>query len=383
MMANQQPPVPPNSDDENREYNDWLNKRKSQPEIAPPSVEFMEMMRQAATRYQPSAEDGTPVEAPFDAPPDDLPELDAPEPLPLPTLPLAAPMPVYKTNAPVLTDDDEFEQSDTLSGKPARRRKKRGSRTIGVFAGILRTLIVIVFAAGLTATIFTWFTPSEFISSNVRESLSLVIAADNTPVPANAIATPNWARRIGIVSGHRGPENDPGAVCPDGLTEAEINLNVAQMVVSNLQARGYTTVDLLDEFDPRLDGYQASALVSIHVNSCQDYGEVVSGFLISTASARVGGGRDDILVDCIAQNYAVTSGLERRTGLTIDMTDYHTFREINFNTPAAIIELGFLRADRDLLTGRPDALAQGITDGILCFLEPGVAPPPMSSTPGA
>jgi hypothetical protein len=37
-------------------------------------------------------------------------------------------------------------------------------------------------------------------------------------------------------------------------------------------------------------------------------------------------------------------------------------------------------ADREVLTQRQDALAQGITNGILCFLEPG-PPSYFASTP--
>lgn len=258
----------------------------------------------------------------------------------------------------------------------------RVRKTVGVFGGIIRSFVLVIAAAGLTATIFTWFTPSDFINRSVRQELSAALATDTAPLSPTLPPTPNWARRIGIVSGHRGPQNDPGAVCPDGLTEAEINFNVASQVVQNLRARGYT-VDLLDEFDPRLDNYEASALVSIHANTCQDFGERVSGFLIAAAAARVTArGNDQLLVDCIAQHYAVASGLERREGVTVDMTDYHTFREINALTPAAIIELGFMLADRDLLTGRPDVLADGITDGILCFLEPGVVPGPQLQAVG-
>ena len=51
------------------------------------------------------------------------------------------------------------------------------------------------------------------------------------------------------------------------------------------------------------------------------------------------------------------------------MTQYHTFYEIDPNTPGAIIEVGFMLADRTLLTQRPDLVAQGIIDGILCFLQ--------------
>jgi hypothetical protein len=62
------------------------------------------------------------------------------------------------------------------------------------------------------------------------------------------------------------------------------------------------------------------------------------------------------------------------------MTDYHTFREIHPLTPAAIIELGFMLADRPVLTGKQEEMARGITDGILCYLEPGELPP--TPTPG-
>jgi len=229
---------------------------------------------------------------------------------------------------------------------------------------------VVVVAAGLMATIFTWWTPNAFISDGVRAELSIAMATDAaTPIPTN-LPTPNWAQRIGVVSGHRGPENDPGAVCDDGLTEAEINFAVAQSVVASLRGMGYT-VDLLDEFDPRLQNYQAVALVSIHSNTCQDWnGEIVSGYLISAAAARISArGNDDVLVECIAETYELASGLERRTGVTVDMTDYHTFREIHPLTPAAILELGFMRADREVLTERQEELARGITDGVLCFLN--------------
>lgn len=253
-----------------------------------------------------------------------------------------------------------------------RRRAQRTRATWGAVGGFVRAWVVIAAAALLTATIFTWFTPPAFLSVAVRNDLSAASApATAVPQPTQP-ALANWERRIGIVSGHRGPENDPGAVCPDGLTEAEINFNVAQAVVSTLQARGYS-VDLLDEFDPRLEGYQASALVSIHANTCRQWpgGEVVSGFLIAGPAARISArGSDDLLVGCIARSYANATGLALREGTTIDMTDYHNFREIHAMTPGAILELGFLLADRELLTERPDDMTRGVVEGILCFLEP-------------
>ena len=74
----------------------------------------------------------------------------------------------------------------------------------------------------------------------------------------------NW-ENIGIVAGHYG--FDPGAVCPNNVTEAELNLEIATLVQKMLTDQGYE-VDLLQEFDSRLWGYQAAMVVSIHLDSC-------------------------------------------------------------------------------------------------------------------
>lgn len=316
----------------------------------PASVTFTEMMRQVASSRQP------PPAAPWP---------EAPPPAP----------------APAAAADDPQRRAAALEEERIRRIKRRGARrrraTVGVLGGMLRSFMVALAAAGLMATIFTWWTPPQFIASSVRSELGAAQAAA-PPTPAPTVQpTPNWFQRIGVVAGHRGPENDPGAVCPDGLTETGINFNVAQGVVRGLRALGYS-VDLLDEFDPRLENYEAAALVSIHSNTCQAYpGETVSGYLISAAAARITArGNDDLLVECISQQYQAATGLQRRDGVTPDMTDYHTFREIHPRTPAAIIELGFMLADRALLTDQAGALADGIVNGVVCYLDPGRMPPP-------
>jgi hypothetical protein len=51
------------------------------------------------------------------------------------------------------------------------------------------------------------------------------------------------------------------------------------------------------------------------------------------------------------------------------MHGYHAFLKINPKTPGAIIEMGFMAADRYILVNRPDLLAEGIVAGLLCFLE--------------
>ncbi|HRL14392.1 MAG TPA: N-acetylmuramoyl-L-alanine amidase [Aggregatilineales bacterium] len=257
-----------------------------------------------------------------------------------------------------------------------RRKTKRRTQAVSLLGGLIRAFLLVGASAVLMATILSLWTDASFLRTDMRRSLQAMIANDEpTPAPT-ALSTPNFLRRIGIVSGHRGVGQeaayDPGAVCPDGLTENEINFNVSQRVIEQLRARGYT-VELLDEFDPRLNGYSADALVSIHANTCRDFGEVVSGFLVAKADAKPEGGPDTRLAECIATHYGLLSGLERREGLTEDMTDYHNFREVDPLTPAAIIELGFMLADRQIMTEQPDLLARGITEGVICFLDPTAA----------
>lgn len=170
--------------------------------------------------------------------------------------------------------------------------------------------------------------------------------------------------RIGIVAGHHG--NDSGAVCPDdGLTEAEVNLKVAEMVADELAGQGMR-VDVLEEFDRRLRGYRADALISIHADSCTgDF----SGFKV--ASPEGGSEASERLARCLWERYEAETQLPRHpTTITVDMLRYHAFREISPTTPAAIIEIGFLSGDRAFLTGHADRAAAGIVSGVACFLAP-------------
>lgn len=320
----------------------------------------------------------TPAPAPMDT---RVPPTPPREPSPSPALTRPAPSTLHSPppapNPAPAVEDAEDELDDAMRVQQIQRIKRRQERTrqrrAGFFGGFTRTILVLLVAAGLASTIFTWFTQPDFLS---RQVVSGLVVAQSTVVVTTAptsLPTPNYLKRIGIVSGHRGPQNDPGAVCPDGLTEAEINFNVASAVVRQLRSLGYTT-DLLDEFDQRLEGYSAAAMVSIHANTCRDWGERVSGFIVAKAAARPEGGLDTLLAECIGEHYGIQVPLERRFSLTRDMTDYHSFREINALTPAAIIELGFMKDDREVLTTQVDEMARGIVDGILCFLRPETRP---------
>lgn len=190
------------------------------------------------------------------------------------------------------------------------------------------------------------------------------------PEPS-ATASPS-VPRVGIVAGHWG--YDEGASCPDGLKEVEINLDVAQRVAESLRSRGYQ-VDLLKEYDSRLGGYLADALISIHADSCDRFPNATpppTGFKVASVVDSLVPEEERRLVDCLTERYAERTGMPfHASSITGHMTQYHTFYEIDGLTPGAIIETGFLWLDRETLTQRPDLVAQGIVDGIVCFIEGG------------
>lgn len=247
----------------------------------------------------------------------------------------------------------------------------------------LKFMVVALLAAVLVATIFSYWTPDESLSPEFVAQMRVV---DSTPgavvLASTPLPTEDTVKTIGIIAGHSGPPqdesfvSDPGAVCDDNrdgipeLTELEINTAVARQVVNNLLNLGYE-VELLSEFDPRLNNYRAEALLSIHTNDCQNYGFGATGYNVAGPISRGSlGGGDEPLVRCVINEYGRVTGLDRHFGLTEDMTSYHTFREVSIDTPVAIIELGFMFTDRQFLTQQQDLIADGITQGLLCYVDP-------------
>ena len=171
--------------------------------------------------------------------------------------------------------------------------------------------------------------------------------------------------KVGIVAGHW--RSDSGAICDDGLQEVTINLDVASRVVAILQYEGYDA-ELLPEYSDKLVGYEADAFVSIHADACNV--PEASGFKVARVAASAIPEEEDRLVECLVREYGETTGLDfHRNSITYDMRDYHAFNEIHPHTPGAIIELGFMGADRELLTEDAYHVAQGVARGIACFLE--------------
>ena len=119
----------------------------------------------------------------------------------------------------------------------------------------------------------------------------------------------------------------------DGLTEESVNLKIAELVRQNLNEAGYD-VDLLQEIDPRLNGYQALALVSIHNDSCDYINDQATGFKVAAAVSTIYPEKATRLTACLTQRYQAATGLPfHYNSVTPDMTDYHAFREINSTPP--------------------------------------------------
>jgi len=279
-------------------------------------------------------------------------------------------------NEPSLEPTNEEHQIRRVRPRLVLRRPPPGSMA----SGFLGTVFVVVVSTALVATLLMFFVNPEFLNPAVVQGLQLerdeIIAGIAAPGPT-PVQTPQWLRRIGIISGHRGRgqnlDYDPGAVCYDEykrvvLTEESINYAVATRVVNNLEALNFT-VDMLDEFDPRLVDYRADALVSIHANSCIDFGELVTGFIVSKSDARPETGNDVFLRECIALNYEANIPLERSFNETEDMINNHAWQKIHPLTPGVILEMGFMLADQEILTTQHDMLAHAITMGILCYIE--------------
>lgn len=240
-------------------------------------------------------------------------------------------------------------------------RKPRHNNNI-----LLTTIGIAIFIA----TLFTAWTPNSLFTSNLEDQLRTLLTPQAGP--DTGLQSPQPQLRVGIVAGHMG--NDSGAVCTDetgqvDLTEADVNFEIASLVRENLIERGYQ-VDLLNEFDTRLNGYRAVALVSIHNDSCQYINEAATGFKVAASLETRDVNRAQRLTACLTDRYQNLTGLFfHANSITPDMTEYHAFSEIDPNTITAIIETGFLNLDRDLLTEQTDLVAEGVTQGILCFIN--------------
>ena len=264
---------------------------------------------------------------------------------------------------------------------PAGNLNSRATRPTPGFpspqrAMLLGSLQVILSAAVVIATLFTLWNPANLFNNQTLSQALLAWQMQSERNPSSMAGFPTItaepSMHIGIVAGHYSKDKnnyDPGAVCEDGLTEQSVNFRIAAIVQQKLTSMGYQ-VDLLSEFDPLLTGYRGQLVVSIHNDSCEYQGDDATGFKVASAVRNAYPEAANQLTNCLIDRYGRDTGMPFHFNtITNDMTEYHTFNEINSNTPAAIIETGFLNLDRQFLTEQSDTVAQGIVDGIICYLN--------------
>jgi len=264
------------------------------------------------------------------------------------------------------------EHGEEPKKEPPRVRPRKMKNTAGRSFTLWRGMQTTLAAAFVVATLFTLWTPGSLVESSLEARMAQALQSASGDYSILAEATAESVENplpgnIGIVAGHYG--YDSGAVCSNGTTEAESNLEIATLVQKKLTDMGYT-VDLLEEFDDRLEGYRASVLISIHLDSCNYINDLATGYKVASALSDQNLAASQKLTTCLSEQYGEITGLAYHAGsVTDDMTYYHAFNEIDPQTPAGIIEAAFMNMDYQLITENPELIADGIVAGILCFLN--------------
>ena len=197
------------------------------------------------------------------------------------------------------------------------------------------------------------------------------------PIPKNV---PTGPRRVAIQAGHWKSDEAPDELrrlIPqtgaewEGVTEVEINLDIAQRVGVILNSKGIA-VDILPTTIPV--GYVADAFVALHADS--DGVGVNSGYKMAHGARR--GPYEDALLNDIKDAYGAATRMDYDpTHITSQMRGYYPFSWSRFqhavaaHTPAVILEMGYVSSDDDraLMLDRADLVANSIADGILKFLK--------------
>lgn len=247
---------------------------------------------------------------------------------------------------------------------PVRIRFLRWLARLFLVAGVLAFSGFLISAIQLLSP----STPSDVKAAAAPTPTKYIVSLAAITSTPSFTATPQLPL-IALVAGHSGGI-DPGAICPDGLKEVDVTMDVAARTKAALETKGYR-VDILKEFDPKLNSlrqdYAPRAFLAIHADSCVYY---ASGYKVARALNSASPDEDDRLVRCVSNAYAATTQLPFHPGsITNDMTQYHGLMEIDPRTPAAIIELGFLGSEHNLLKNRRDIVSVGVSAGLLNFMS--------------
>jgi hypothetical protein len=222
--------------------------------------------------------------------------------------------------------------------------------------GRVRQTVVLV--AAVLATLLTLWNPYKLFSQqkvaqpNLQESAESLSAGYST---------------IGILVGHW--KVDSGHVCENDIVEANVTEAIANQVSIKLNALGYP-VKLLAETDLDLINFRGPALVALYTGSCDDTPDNKSGFTIGTTLSTSDLNSSNALAVCMGEIYQSSTKLDFTYQIiTSDQPVYPIFEMVNPNTPMIYLEMGSLFYDQSVLIENSEKVANGIVNGIQCYLD--------------
>ena len=202
-----------------------------------------------------------------------------------------------------------------------------------------------------------------------------------SPAPSRS-GEPHRTRKVGLQVGHLLTDEVPDeleglrgvwGVTSGDLDEVVISQQIAERVAQMLADAGVES-DILPSTVP--EKYHADLFLSLHVDAYKS--DEMRGFKVARSDWSQDPKRDDELVADLVSRYSEATGFpEHVDTITDNMTQYYAFNyskyrhSISPETPAAIMELGFLSNQEDvrILVDNQPLAARGLVNAILDFLK--------------
>ncbi len=241
---------------------------------------------------------------------------------------------------------------------------------------------VLVLAAVFLLAILSWhqLKTDTQVSGAPPYGESLEETPTNNPLDFSNWVRPPGPPKVALQVGHwqndQAPDelhrlrNNSGA-SGGGKSEWEVNYEIANLTADLLRAQGII-VDILPTTIP--PSYWADAFVAIHADGSTD--SSVNGYKVAPPW-RDFTGHSNQLSQVIHQSYGQSTKLAVDPNISRNMRGYYAFafwryeHAIHPMTPAAILETGFLTSpnDRLIIVNQPQLSAQGLSQGILSYLQ--------------
>ena len=221
-----------------------------------------------------------------------------------------------------------------------------------------RVIQTIVLLSAVLATLLTLWNPYKLFSQKEFIQPGQDASADSSTTATNT---------IGILVGHW--KVDSGAVCENGIVEANVNEAIANQVSVKLSAMGYS-VKLLAETDIDLINFRGPTLIAIYCKACDEESGSTSGFSIGTTLKTSDMNAANTLAACMGEIYQKSTNLDFAYQIiNSDHRAYPIFEVVNPKTPMIYLEMGSLFYDQAVLIDDSEKVANGIVNGILCYLD--------------